>query len=186
MRRNTRERIFRFLMWWSVLGLATWVGGTMFYMLVVVPLWSSSPPDSVRAIFVDAGLNKTIWNFFGPPWMALRNVPLIAALIVGWPYPAHRRLLLVTVLIGILGVAFTLVYMYPINAILMGEPGHDVGAAEMRLLVRQWVIADRIRFAAMTAGLLFLLRAFAIPCPRKQGVSAAVAESAATADTPVR
>lgn len=168
---NTRERLFRFLMWWSVIGMATWVGGTMFYMVVVVPLWSASPPESVRTIFTDAGLNKTIWNFFGPPWMAVRNVPLIAALVVGWPYPAHRRLLQVTVAIAVLGVVFTLIIIYPINAVLMGEPGHEVGADEMRSLVRQWVIADRIRFAAMTVGFLFLLRAFAIPCPGNSGAS---------------
>jgi len=140
----------------------------MFYMLVVVPLWSASPPESVRAIFVDAGLNKTIWNFFGPPWMALRNVPLIAALIVGWPYRAHRRLLLISVVIAVLGVAFTLVYIYPINAVLMGQPGHTASPEEMRTLVRQWVIADRIRFTAMTIGCICMLRAFSLPIPNKK------------------
>jgi len=157
-------------MWWSVLGLATWVGGTMFNMFVVVPLWSASPPDSVQAIFTDAGLNKTIWNFFGPPWMALRSVPLIATLIVGWPYRAHRRLLIVSVVIVILGIAFTLIYIYPINAVLMGQPGYTATPDEMRSLVRQWIIADRIRFAVMTVGFIYLLRAFAIPCPSQKEV----------------
>ena len=154
-------------MWWSVLGIATWVGGTMFNMLVVVPLWSASPPESVKAIFTDVGLNKTIWNFFGPPWMALRSVPLLAALIVGWPYLMHRRLLLVSVVITILAIAFTLIYIYPINAVLMGQPGHTAGPEGMRSLVRQWIIADRIRFIVMTVGFICLLRAFCLPVPSK-------------------
>jgi len=154
----------------------------MFYMLVVVPLWSASPPESVRAIFIDAGLNKTIWNFFGPPWMALRNVPLIGALVAGWPYPVHRRLLLISVVIAVLGVAFTLVHIYPINAVLMGQAGHTASPEEMGTLVRQWVIADRIRFTAMTLGFICMLRAFVIPCPSQKEVPPNAAQPRAAAN----
>ena len=138
----------------------------MFNMLVIVPLWSASPPESVQAVFGDAGLSKTIWNFFGPPWMALRNLPLIAALIVGWPYPVHRRLLLISVLIAVVAVVLTLVFIYPINDVLMGTSSREVSPEEMRSIVRQWVIADRIRFVAVTIGFLCMLKAFALPCPR--------------------
>ena len=47
----TRERIVRFFLWWAVLGFSIWVGGTLFKMLVIVPLWSASPPESVHAFF---------------------------------------------------------------------------------------------------------------------------------------
>jgi hypothetical protein len=68
-------------LWLSVLALSTWVGGTLYQMLVVVPLWSASPPESVHAFFRGTDYNRTVFNFFGPPFMLARNVPLVAALI---------------------------------------------------------------------------------------------------------
>ena len=47
----TRNRILLISLWLSVIALTTWVGGTLYQMLVIVPLWNASPPESVRAFF---------------------------------------------------------------------------------------------------------------------------------------
>ncbi len=52
-------------------------------MLVIVPLWSASPPETVRAFFQGTDYNRTIFNFFGPPFIVARNVPVVAALLAG-------------------------------------------------------------------------------------------------------
>src|SRR2546430_883013 len=97
--------IFRVLLWFSVLSLGVWVGGTLFHMLVLQPLWSHDPPDSVRFFFRQTRFNKTIWNFYGPPFMAARVVPLILCVIVGWGcVPGGRWLLVVA---GVTWVAIT-------------------------------------------------------------------------------
>ena len=37
---------------------------------VIVPLWSSSPPESVVNFFTQTDFNTTVFNFFGPPgWL---------------------------------------------------------------------------------------------------------------------
>jgi hypothetical protein len=59
-------------------------------MLVFNPLWTASPPESVRAYWVDAHFYDTIFNFFGPAWQIGRIVPALGALLACWSLPRHR------------------------------------------------------------------------------------------------
>jgi hypothetical protein len=61
----------------------TWVGGALFHMLVIVPTWNESPPESLRTLYLDTTYGSHLWNFFGPLWMLARNLPVMAALIAG-------------------------------------------------------------------------------------------------------
>lgn len=72
---RARNRIAQVLLWLAMLGLSVWVGGALYQMLVIVPRWSASQPESVRAFFLGTRYNETIWNFFGPPFMAARLAP---------------------------------------------------------------------------------------------------------------
>ena len=165
MNMKTRGKILRFLLLWAVLGFALWFGGTWFHMVVVVPLWSATPPDSVRAFFNGTEFNRTVWNFFGPPWMVVRNLPLLLALIVAWPLRKHRRLLLVAAGCMAFTVIYTLAYIYPINSVLMVQAGGSGSADEIRAMVRQWIFADRLRYVIGIIGVVTLLRVFALPLP---------------------
>jgi len=86
----TRDRFLVALLWLIVPAQATWVGGTLYQMLVIVPMWSASPPESVQAFFGGTDYNRTIFNFFGPRFMIARSLPLVLALLVGWHRPKHR------------------------------------------------------------------------------------------------
>lgn len=161
---GVRDRILVGLLWLSVLMLTTWVGGTLYQMLVVIPLWSASPPESVRAFFSGTDYNRTIFNFFGPPFMAARNLPLLLALLVGWHRPRHRyALLLAVVCFLVFGVAFTLAYVYPINEVLFQQAGGSSTPEEVRALVDRWIFADRLRFAVGLVGFFAVLWAFRQP-----------------------
>src|SRR5918998_296088 len=162
---ETRNRIAQVLLWLAVLGLSVWVGGTLYQMLVIVPMWSASPPESVRAFFLGTRYNETIWNFFGPPFMAARSAPLLGALLVGWHLPRHRKWLLVAAACMAFGVVFTLAYIYPINDVLFTQAGGHHSPDEIRAMARQWVLADRVRFGVGVIGFLALLRALSIPFP---------------------
>jgi len=160
-----RIKLFEFFLWWAVIGFSLLVGGTLFNMTVIVPIWSESPPESVSHFFGDTSFNRHINNFFGPPWMLIRNVPIIMALILAWNSKAHRRYLLITTIIFILSVVYTLVYIYSINDILIFKAGGDNTAEEIQTMVDKWIFADRLRFAVMLVGYFFLLKAFRLPLP---------------------
>lgn len=160
-----RKKLFTFFLWWAVIGFSLWVGGTLFNMLVIVPIWSESPPETVRHFFGDTSFSKFINNFFGPPWIVLRFVPLIAALFLGWGSRLHKRYLLITTVIFIFGVVYTLGYIYTINDILIFSAGGDKTAEEIRIMVDKWIFADKLRFATMLIGYFFLLKAFRLPFP---------------------
>jgi hypothetical protein len=57
-----RDQTLNILLWYSIFAWGTWLGGTLYQMLVVVPMWSASPPDSVRAFFQGTSYNKTIFD----------------------------------------------------------------------------------------------------------------------------
>src|SRR5262245_7195764 len=163
---SLRDRTLVVLLWLSVLTLTTWVGGTLYQMLVIVPLWSGSPPESLRAFFAETDFNRTIANFFGPRFMVARNLPLVLALIAGWHRPRHRYALIIAVACFVLfGVVFTLTYVYPINAVIFTQAGGDRSADEIRALVHRWLFADRLRFGIGIIGFLALLWAFRQPIP---------------------
>ena len=158
-----RKKLLNFFLWWTVIGLSIWVGGTLFHMLVVVPIWSASPPQSVKEFFSTTDFYNHILNFYGPPWMAARFFPLLIALGLGWYSRLHRRYLLITLVCFIFGIAYTIVYIYPINEVLMAQAGGSGPAAEIQSMVDKWIFGDRLRFAVMLVGYFFLLLAFRLP-----------------------
>ena len=168
---STRERILVFLLWWSVIALSTWVGGTLYQMLVVVPLWSSAPPESVRAFFHGTAYNETIWNFFGPPFMAARILPVVAALGCAWHRPQHRAALLVAVIALAAMIVFTVAVIYPLNAVLFTEAGGTLSGPEIAAMAERWVTYDRLRFAVGCVAFAAVLVAFKLPL-RRAGDSA--------------
>ena len=164
----TRERILLISLWLSVVALTTWVGGTLYQMLVIVPLWSAAPPESVRAFFNGTDWNRTIFNFFGPPFILARNVPIVVALIAGWHLPRHRRALLVAVACYTgFGAFFTIVFVYPINAVLFEQAGGAGTADEIRAMASRWILFDRIRFLIGLVGFAAVLHAFRLSIPRE-------------------
>src|ERR1043166_9505872 len=87
--------LYQCCLWFSIIMLGLWVGGTLFHILVVQPLWSYDPPASVNFFFTKTRFNDTIWNFYGPPWMLLRLLPLILCVITGWNIAGDQKKFLV-------------------------------------------------------------------------------------------
>lgn len=145
---------------------AIWLGGTVFMMLVLNPLWAAAPPASVRAYWVDGRLFETIFNYFGPPWQVARLLPLIGACIACWPSPRHRRWLGMAVVAWSVGVAMTVTYIYPMNETLFTAAIDDVPDGAARAMTHTWLLADRARFAIMTVGILSVFQAFRLPLDR--------------------
>ena len=164
---NTRARLVRILLWYNVVSMAIWVGGTVYQMLVVVPLWSASPPETVTAFFKGTQYLAQIPRFFGPRTMALRVLPIGLLLIAGWNERRLRPLLIVTAATVAIGLAMTLLWIYPINDALFWRAGEGVPVDALRTMVDRWIFLDRLRFALMGVGYLALLRAFSLSGSRE-------------------
>jgi len=167
---NLRNRALNLLLWYSILAWGTWFGGTLYQMLVVVPMWSASPPDSVSAFFLGTEYNRTIFHFFGPPFMVARVLPVVIALVLAWHLPRHRTPLVVAVLCLIAAVAFTFTTIYPINEVLFERAGAGLRADEILDLVHTWIWADRLRFGVGVIAFVALLHAFRLPLPHDGGL----------------
>ncbi|MBK9226623.1 MAG: DUF1772 domain-containing protein [Ignavibacteria bacterium] len=166
----TRKKLFNFFLWWAVFGFSIWLGGTIFSMSVVVPMWvkhlhNQLKNSSKRQVLINTSL------IFGPPWMAIRNLPVLIALVLGWYSKQHRQYLLITFISLIIGIIYTITYVYPINDILMIKAGANKSAEEIITMVDKWIFADRLRFAVMLVGYFFLLKAFRITIPDKENKS---------------
>lgn len=160
---SLRDRALDLLLWYVVFAWAAWLGGTLYQMLVIVPLWSAAPPESVRAFFTGTEYNRTIFHFFGPPFMAARILPLLITLALAWRRPAHRRALGLAAGCIVLMTVFTLAYVYPINAVLFEQAGGDNTPARIDAMVGQWIWADRLRFGVGIIAFAAILRAFRLP-----------------------
>jgi hypothetical protein len=163
---SLRDRALDVLLWYAVLAWGTWLGGTLYQMLVVVPLWSASPPESVRAFFTGTDYNRTIFHFFGPPFMAVRTLPLLLGLPLAWHRPAHRLPLGIAATGVALATIFTIVYVYPINDVLFAQAGGSGSPEQITAMVRQWIWADRLRFGVGVVVFICLLQAFRLPLRR--------------------
>ena len=163
IRSMDRALLVRILLWYNVVSLGIWAGGTVYQMAVIVPLWSASPPESLRAFFQGTAFMRTIHSFFGPVTQVARALPLFILVAVAWRYQDVRWWIAACATTMVVGLIMTRAYIYPMNDVLFDKAGGDLGADRVRALVRTWIIADRVRFAIMTGGYLCLLRAFSLP-----------------------
>jgi uncharacterized membrane protein len=162
---TTRDTITLVFLWIAVLSWGIWIGGTIYQMMVIVPMWSASPPESLRGFLTRTDFLHHVVKFFGPRWMPLRVLSVWGALFCGWNLRAHRPFLIAAPFCVTIGVVFTMAYIYPINAILFDQVGGNLSDEEIRAMLRQWILADRARLFLISVGYLALLRAFSMAMP---------------------
>ena len=160
----TRENALLWSLWLAGIFVALWVGGTLYQMLVIVPIWTASPPESLRS-FLRTDYVHMVLRFFGPPFIAARTVPMVVALAAGWRSAPHRRALVVALGCWLFVVGFTLLYIYHLNDTLFALGPSQPGDVETRELLGRWILADRFRFGVGCVCFIALLWAFRLPLP---------------------
>jgi hypothetical protein len=163
----SRQKLFVIFLWLSVINLSIWIGGTLFHMIVVLPLWSQPLPDSVHNFFEGTRAYEYLLDFYGPQWMFIRILPIVIAILFGWNNQRHRNFLLITLLTIVLGVILSILVVFPINEAIMAKAGEGSSHEEINKMVETWILADRFRFALISIGYLFLLWVFRLPIKRE-------------------
>ena len=162
---TTRDIFTLAFLWIAVLSWGIWVGGTIYQMAVIVPIFNASPPESLRAFLSNTDFSRHIVKFFGPRWMPVRMLSLFGVLICGWNLRAHRPFFVAAAICMTAGMVFTLAYIYPMNAVLFAQAGGNHTPEEIRTMLRAWTFADRARLFVVSIGYLALLRAMNIAMP---------------------
>jgi Domain of unknown function (DUF1772) len=165
---KTRDAVTLVLLWISVLSWSIWFGGTIYQMLVVVPMWSVRPPDSLLAFLKNTNYTRDVLKFFGPRWMPVRSLALLLPFL-GWNLRTHRPFFILAACCIAAAMVFTIAYVYPINAALFSSAVAGRDPNEVRTLAHHWIIADRLRLLVVSVGYLALLWALSLPfAARKQ------------------
>ena len=138
-----RKKLFTIFLWLSVINLSIWIGGTMFHMIVVLPLWSRPLPGSIENFFGGTRAYEYLLDFYGPMWMLIRILPIVIALLLGWDSRRHRYFILITLLTIAFGVIWSIIMVFPINEIIMAKAGVGSSPEEIKGMVHTWIQSDR-------------------------------------------
>ena len=149
------------LLWVYVVMLGVLMGGALFERTVLVHVWSSNPPDSVRS-----------WNpnpkyALDPPRRFFMYVTLPMMILTPWNAfyawhgvgPAHSWLLLSTGLVAFV-ILITVGYFAPVMISLTERRGEGMDSETIGRKVRAWVTLQYFRLGILFVGWLAALYAF--------------------------
>lgn len=147
------------LLWIAVAAWGFWLGGLIYEMTVIIPLWSANLPKSVlewnsRPDFV---ANPT--RFYIPIVLTLILSSLLAT-ILNWKSRHRRFWLIVSTACVITAFAFTLIYFFPKNDVLFRSQNTGLSGEEITAIAHAWIRANYIRLGIMIVGFFAALKAF--------------------------
>lgn len=154
--------ISRILLWLAVIAWGFWLGGLIYEMVVITPLWSANLPNSVlewnaRPDFV---VNPT--RFYLPIVITLILSSLLAT-ILNWKSRNQRIWLILSTLCVITAFVFTLIYFFPKNDVLFRGQNAGLTGEEITAIANAWIRGNWIRVGMMVVGFFAALKAFSQP-----------------------
>jgi hypothetical protein len=135
----------------SVIVWGIWCGGQVFNELMTVPLWSASPPESLK---VYAELPSRGGAPFFPLFNPLFVVLAIAATLAAWKYARRsRKWLLLSALIAVALFISLGFYLAPlVGSMFRHSVAGDLPASEIAAGVERWKLGNRIRLVVELFG----------------------------------
>lgn len=143
------------------------LGAGLYETLVIVPLWSASPPDSVVAYAqYNAAYPQFAPNQGGRFWIFVTPLVGLAALSVFFSglktRPEHRRWRLAAAIITIVVVGFTFAWFVPNIILLLSKEVANLSGERITGLAGWWVRLNWARAVLVAAAWLAALRALTI------------------------
>ena len=151
------------LLWAYVVMLGVLTGGALFERLVIVSVWASSPPDSVRNWNSDPrnALDppRRFFKFVTPPIMLLTLIMFYVAFKSVDPF---RCWLLASVILVLVVIISTLAYFATNMHALSLRRGEGLDSETIVKKTRLWVSLQYIRLTILILGWMAALQAFRI------------------------
>lgn len=153
---KNRVVIAQITLWFLVLSAGILTGGSIFEGVVLTPLWSHSPPESVRQWA--HGTIQSKFFAFATPFYALS---VLATLLASrWMPAKQRQWALLAGLCGLIVVIATFTFFFPILQKTEGAQGAGLSDEEVTRLVQQFKTWHWGRWGLLIGGWLAGLRAF--------------------------
>jgi hypothetical protein len=181
MNGQLRNLFGQFFLWLAVIWWAIWDGGQVFNALMIVPVVSAHPPQSL----LDWRVNRQTYVFdffrvFNTLWIFLA---LLMSLLAGWKFQAaRRRWLLASMLIAVVSVSLLLGWMVPTIHRLI-TPGNGWTDQEVLTNLHRWTIANWLRIGLELCGLVFALIALKAPIATSETERARAPRTAALSES---
>ena len=156
------ELIAQILLYITIILIGISVGGNVYEILVLDPLWSASPPESVRAFFQGTPYAKAMQKFWLSKLAKYSLFFLIGAVILGWAVPGRRLWLVLALCSTAATYALTLLYIFRRKIALFAKAGRDLSPEVVVRMTRQFLMADRARLLFKIGTVVFLLRALSL------------------------
>lgn len=156
-----RKQSAAFLLMASIMVWGLWCGGQVFNELMVVPKWSASPPETIKAY-------HEIPRKGGAPFFVLFNplfvILAIASAIFAWKRARRSRKWLALSALSALAVfASLMLYLVPlIGSTQAHAMAGDLPAAEIVARVEAWKFGNRIRLLVELCGFVFSIVALRV------------------------
>lgn len=150
-------------LWAAIFSLAVAIGGTVYQMMVIVPVWLQNLPGSIAA-FGKSDVKPAI--FWTSPFLrAMTGATVLASVLANWNTPRQYWVLASCSLFAV-AIAATIAYFAPglkKMGLLGNAPSFDDPAALTRAL-HNWLFADKFRFYLLLLPAFFLLlKALSVP-----------------------
>jgi hypothetical protein len=160
---SQRFSIAEICLWLFVIVLGIEIGGGLYETLVVLPLWTLAPPDSVVAYHQHNIANPQFalnaggrfWMFFTP----LTGLMSIAVLLSSFrTTPEHRKWRIIAAVLALIVVVSTFAWFVP-NIIILGGGGAGLNGEQIASLTSWWVRLNWVRVVFYLTAWLTGLRA---------------------------
>lgn len=161
---NILQRIEQALLWIFIVLTALVIGGGLYEMRVVVPLWAHSPPDSAwyweaqRLVNPQYAPNSglRLWIYLTP----IHFLISIATLLVGWKgVGAHRKWLIISTIIFIVLHATAFVWFVPVVGQILNSRALGLSPEQVMAKTHLWVSLSWVRFVIGLVGFVCGLKA---------------------------
>ncbi len=147
-------------LWLLVIALGIQTGAGLFETRVLVPLWASSPPQSVLAyvaVPIRADSGRRLWIILTPLTAIISLLNLVAAWLYAGP---ARAWWLFASASALFVIVVTFAYFVPV--LLRLPDAAKMPEAQLTRMVRLWVRLNWCRFVILVAAWLAALKAFSI------------------------
>jgi hypothetical protein len=158
----THELVAQILLYITIILIGISVGGNVYEILVLDPIWSASPPESVRTFFQGTPYAKAMQKFWLSKLAKYSLFFLIGAVVLGWAVPARRLWLILALCSTAATYALTLLYIFRRKIALFAKAGRDLSSDAIVRMTRQFLVADRVRLLFKIGTVVFLLRALSL------------------------